>query len=124
MIHDGRFLQSEFVFGLADKKTTGLGLIGFEPDTGLFTSVWTDSRQTGMSLRKSKDKFDGEKIVLFSRSLEPESKDARRSRTVTELRENGGQIVHRQYAISPDGSERLMMELIMVRQSATAPAKK
>ena len=25
-------------------KTTGTGMIGFEPETGLFTSVWVDSR--------------------------------------------------------------------------------
>src|SRR5262245_3557242 len=29
MIHGGRFLQSEFVFGAAGKETTGTGLIGF-----------------------------------------------------------------------------------------------
>src|SRR6476646_3716123 len=37
MIHDGRFLQSEFVFEQAGRKTTGLGLIGFEPESSLFT---------------------------------------------------------------------------------------
>src|SRR5262245_7027734 len=30
MIHDGRFLQSEFVFEQNGQKSTGLGLIGFE----------------------------------------------------------------------------------------------
>jgi len=34
-------------------KTTGTGLIGFEPETGKFTSVWIDSRQTRMSLRSA-----------------------------------------------------------------------
>jgi len=36
MIHDGKFLQSEFVFDQAGKKTTGLGLVGFDPETGRF----------------------------------------------------------------------------------------
>ena len=31
MIHDGRFLQSEFVFEQDGKKSTGLGLVGFDP---------------------------------------------------------------------------------------------
>ena len=70
MIHDGRFLQSEFVFEQGGRKSTGLGLIGFEPPTGRFTSVWTDSRQTRMSFRQSRDPFDGKQIVLFSRSLD------------------------------------------------------
>ena len=51
MIHGGRFLQSEFVFEQDGTKTTGLGLVGFEPEAGTFTSVWTDSRQTRMSMR-------------------------------------------------------------------------
>ena len=80
MIHDGRFLQSEFTFKQEEKTTTGLGLIGFEPDPGTFTSVWTDSRQTGMSLRQSRDRFDGDQIVLYSGSLKSEEKDSRRSK--------------------------------------------
>src|SRR3954451_5021102 len=33
MIHEGRFLQSDFVFRQGGKSTTGLGIIGFEPDS-------------------------------------------------------------------------------------------
>ena len=70
MIHDGRFLRSAFVFDQAGSaKTTGLGLLGFEAGSGLFTSVWTDSRATRMSFRQSKDKFNGEEIVLSARRL-------------------------------------------------------
>src|SRR5262249_50891190 len=50
MIHGGRFLESQFTFQTGSEKTTGTGLIGFEPETGKFTSVWVDSRQTRMSL--------------------------------------------------------------------------
>lgn len=46
MIHESRFLQSEFTFDGPSGKTTGTGLIGFESDTGLFTSTWVDSRST------------------------------------------------------------------------------
>ncbi len=118
MIHDGRFLQSDFVFEQNGKKTTGQGLVGFESESGLFTSVWTDSRQTKMSFRQSRDTFDGERIVLYSKSVEPEGKDARRSKTITHLDANGNTLVHRQYAIGADGEERLMMELVMVREPA------
>jgi hypothetical protein len=116
MINDGRFLRSEFVFQQGDNKTTGLGLIGYEPDTGLFTSVWTDSRQTRMSLRQSQDKFNGEEIVLFSKSLSDGDKDGRRSRTVTRLEDDGRKIVHRQYTAGKDAKERLVMELVMTRK--------
>ncbi len=116
MIHDGRFLQSEFRFEQDGKTSTGLGLIGFEPATGKFTSVWTDSRQTKMSLRHSRDPFDGERIVLYSGSLETDAKDARQSRTVTVLEDKGNRVVHRQFAISADAGERLMMELVMTRR--------
>ena len=44
MIHGGRYLRSEFIFDGDAGKTTGTGLVGFEPDTGLFTSVWTSWR--------------------------------------------------------------------------------
>ena len=117
MIHDGRFLQSDFTFEAAGGKTTsGQGLIGFEPETEAFTSVWTDSRQTKMSLRQSKDKFDGKSIVLFSKSLDSSGKDERRSKTISVLKDDGKTLHHRQFAIAADGQERLMMELIMTRK--------
>ncbi len=116
MIHDGRFLQSDFVFTGTGKGTTGMGIIGFEPETGVFTSFWTDSRQTAMSVRQGREKFDGNEIVLYSKSLNVETKDARRSRTVSRLEDGDKTLSHRQYAISPDGTERLMMELKMTRK--------
>jgi hypothetical protein len=114
MVQGGRFLQSDFTFEGAGGKTTGTGLIGFEADSGLFTSVWIDSRSTRMSLRRSRDRFDGKEIVLFSQSLEGE-KDARRSRTVTRLENEGRVILHRQFVPGPDGKERPIMELKMTR---------
>jgi hypothetical protein len=116
MIHDGRFLQSEFVFEGPSGKTDGLGLIGFEPESGLFTSVWTDSRSTRMSLRRSEAPFNGEEIVLYGRSLDPDSGGRPRSKTVTRLEDGGKRIVHRQYIPDADGKERLMMELLMTKR--------
>jgi hypothetical protein len=115
MIHDGRFLRSEFEFGQGDHKTTGLGLIGFETATGKFTSVWTDSRATRMSFRQSKETFDGKEIVLFSHSLEG-GNETRHSRTVTRLEDDGRKIIHRQFSAGSDGKERLVMELTMTRK--------
>jgi hypothetical protein len=116
MIHGGRFLRSEFVFGNGDDRTTGTGIIGFEPGSGTFTSVWTDSRSTRMSLRQSKGAFNSKEIVLYSASLTAAGKGARRSRTVTRLDDGGHKIVHRQYAAGQDGKERLMMELLLTRR--------
>jgi Protein of unknown function (DUF1579) len=113
MIHDGRFLQSEFTFEQGGATTTGLGIIGFEPESGKFTSFWTDSRQTRMSIRESRDRFDGERIILY-----PEKTEARRSKTVSHLEDDGRKLIHRQYALEPDGRERLFMELIMTRTAA------
>jgi hypothetical protein len=115
MMHEGRFLRSEFVFGEGERKTTGLGIIGFETATGKFTSVWTDSRATRMSFRQSNDKFNGTEIVLFSQALDSGSKQERRSRTITRLEDNGRKIIHRQYSAGADGKERLVMELAMTR---------
>ena len=115
MTHGGRFLRSEFTFTTADGTSTGTGLIGFEPETGKFTSVWIDSRQTRMSFRQSEDKFDGGQIVLFGKELG--GKEARRSKTVTKLEDDGRRIVHRQYAVNPDGTERLVMELVLTRKA-------
>jgi hypothetical protein len=116
MIQGGRFLQSEFTFGEGDRKTTGLGLIGFEPETGVFTSVWIDSRQTRMSLRKSRDSFDGAQIVLYSESLGADAKESRRSKTVSKIEGGDKKIVHRQYSLGPGGEERLVMELVLTRR--------
>jgi hypothetical protein len=117
MIHGGRFLRSEFVFGQGEDQTTGTGLIGFEPDTGLFSSVWTDSRSTRMSLRQSQDRFNGEEIVLYSRTLQEGGRETRKSRTVTRLEDGGRKIVHRQYNPGKDDTERLVMELVMTRKT-------
>jgi hypothetical protein len=119
MIHGGRFLQSEFTFHRGDEKTTGTGLIGFEPATGLFTSVWIDSRATRMSFRQGKEKFDGKQIVLYGQSL-GEGKERRVSRTQTRLEDDGRRIVHRQYTVGDGGKDRLVMELILTRKDKGA----
>lgn len=121
MIHDGRFLKSDFTFTTDSGKSTGTGLIGWEPETGRFTSVWIDSRQTRMSLRQAEDRFDGQQIVLFGKELG--GKEGRRSKTVTKLEDGGKRIVHRQYGVSADGTERLVMELVLTRKDAAAPGK-
>jgi hypothetical protein len=123
MIHGRRFLRSEFVFRQGGAESTGMGLIGFEPDTGRFTSVWVDSRSTRMSLRQSEDKFDGEQIVLYSKTLAAGGREGRRTRTVTRLEDGGRKIVHRQYLPGPDGKERLMMELVLTRRGAAPPGR-
>ena len=115
MIHDGKFLESDFVFEQAGRKTTGTGIIGFEPETGLFSSVWTDARSTRMSLRQSQEPFDGNKIVLYGRSLA--GAPAHFSRTESELQEGGRRLIHKQYTKGADGKERLVMELRMTRAS-------
>jgi hypothetical protein len=89
-------------------------LIGYEPDKGIFTSVWTDSRQTRMSFRQGKEKFNGEEIVLHGEQLGVA--EGRRSRTVTRLEDGGNTILHRQYGNGPDGKERLVMELRLTRR--------
>jgi hypothetical protein len=119
MIHDGRFLQSEFIFEQGGRKTTGLGLTGFESQSGRFTTVWTDSRQTRMSIRQSREPFNGKEIVLFSHSLAEDAKGVPTSRTVSRLEDNSRKIVHRQFTIGPDGKDRLVMELIMTRKGKT-----
>jgi hypothetical protein len=124
MIHDGRFLRCEFVFQQGDEKVTGLGIVGFEAESGLFTSVWTDSRSTRMSLRRSQDKFDGEQIVLYSQSPGDGDAEKRRSRTVTRLEDDGRKVVHRQYALDKEGKERLVMELLLTRKADAPPPRK
>jgi hypothetical protein len=43
---------------------------------------------------------------------------------VTRLEDAGRRIVHRQYTASSDGSERLVMELILTRKPDPRPAGK
>ena len=112
----GRFLRSDFVFHEPDGDTRGEGTIGFDADTGLFTSFWVDSRSTRISIRQSRDKFDGQQIILFSKALTETGPGARQSRTVSHLEDNGRTLIHQQFGINPDGSERLVMELIMTKK--------
>jgi hypothetical protein len=117
VIHGGRFLQSDFLFGEGKARSTGLGIIGYDVNSGLFTSVWTDSRSTRMSIRQSRERFDGRRIVLFGRSLATEREGARQSRTVTTLEDAGRRILHHQYTPGGDGKERLIMELVLIRKT-------
>ncbi len=112
MTHGGRFLKSEFTFDGPAGKTTGTGVIGFEPATGLFTSSWVDSRQTRMSFRRSLGKFDEKQIVLWGVTFE-EPKDGRKSKTVTTIAGDPATITHRQFSVAPDGTERPVMQLEM-----------
>src|SRR5262245_44680990 len=101
MIHAGRFLKSEFVFDSPGEETTGLGIIGWDGGTKKFTSFWTDSRSTRISIRQSEEPFDGKQIVLMSRSLdEAPNAAARKSKTVTRLEDECCKIDHRQYSIA------------------------
>jgi hypothetical protein len=122
MQHGDRFLKSEFTFGQGASQTTGTGTIGFDAQSGLFTSYWIDSRSTRISIRQSKDKFDGQKIVLFAVPLgQTGGAESARSRTITTLEDNGRKIVHRQSTINPDNTERPVMDLIMTRKTAATP---
>jgi len=118
MVRDGRFLQSDFTFdapAAGGTAMTGQGLIGFEPSNGLFTSVWTDSRQTRMSIRHSREPFDGARIALYTASVDPKAPDPWTSRTLSVLTDGDNVLTHQQFTINPDGTERLIMELVMTR---------
>ncbi len=116
MIHGGRFLESDFVFNDANGQSTGTGMIGYEPQTRLFTSFWIDSRSTRFSVRHSEEAFDGTKITLVGASIGPPAANARRSRTVSVLEDNDRRLIHRQFSINPDGSERPVMQMEMTRR--------
>jgi len=116
MINDNRFLKSEFTFHSDSGDTTGLGLVGFEPETSKFTSVWLDSRQTRMSMRQSDDKFDGREIHLVGKTLDTDGKPTGPSHTISRIEDDNNIITHQQFTQSPDGKDRLVMELVMTRK--------
>ncbi len=115
LVQGGRFLQSEFRFGEGEAVTTGTGVIGFDTGSGRFTSFWYDSRSTRISVRQSDADFDGARIELVARSLGNEA-NARQSRTTTEIRGDGGEILHQQWGAGSDGKDRLVMELRLTRR--------
>jgi hypothetical protein len=116
MVQDGRFLESRFTFRQAGRTSTGTGVSGFDPQTGLFTTFWYDSRSTRMSIRQSKEPFDGKEIVLWSVSLGGSHGQEHQSRTVTHLEDGGRKLIHRQFNRGADGKEHVLMELVMTRK--------
>ena len=79
MIHDGRFLQSDFVFQEGGKKTTGLGIIGFEPESGTFTSFWTNSRRRGCRCGRARNGLTADRSSCTAgRSTQRQGRTARR----------------------------------------------
>ena len=116
MIHNGHFLESDFTFFEKDgSKSTGTGISGFDPKTNRFTTVWYDSRQTTMSIRQSDGTFDNKNIVLWATALDPD-RPGRKTVARAHLEDNGNLLLHRHYAIAPDGSERMMIELRMTKK--------
>lgn len=116
MIHEGRFLQSDFTFEDGKgQKSTGTGISGFDPKTNRFTTVWYDSRQTTMSIRQSDGTFDGKEIVLYATSLDPD-RPGRRTVARAHLEDNGRVLLHRHYVIEDNGTERLMIELRLTKK--------
>ncbi|HEX4438810.1 MAG TPA: DUF1579 family protein [Thermoanaerobaculia bacterium] len=116
MVQDGRFLESNFTFHQDGKDSTGTGISGFDPKSGLFTTFWYDSRSTDFSVRQSRDPFDGMQIVLYSVSLKGSHGEGHESRTVSFLEDNGKRLIHRQYNMGPDGKEHVLMELILTKK--------
>ena len=116
MVQDGRFLQSDFTFHQDGKTSTGTGISGFDPQSGLFTTFWFDSRSTHFSIRQSREPFDGKQIVLYSVSLEGSHGQGHSSRTVSFLEDGGRRLIHRQFNAGPDGKEHVLMELILTRK--------
>lgn len=118
MIHDGRFLQSDFKFTEADGHvTTGTGISGFDSQTNKFTTVWYDSHQTSMSIRQSDGTFDGKEIVLWATQLDPD-RPGRRTVARAHLEDNGRLLLHRHFLVEEGGKERMMIELRMTRKAA------
>jgi hypothetical protein len=116
MIHDGRFLQSDFTFfDEGGKTSTGTGISGFDPKTNRFTTVWYDSHQTTMSIRQSDGTFDGREIVLYATTLSPD-RPGRRSVARAHLEENGRVLLHRHYSIDEAGKETLIFELRLTQK--------
>jgi len=54
--------------------------------------------------------------VLYSLALDPQAKESRRSKTISQLEDQGRKLIHCQYALGSEGEERLRMELIMTRK--------
>jgi len=118
MVQDGHFLQSDFTFFERDgKKSTGVGISGFDAKTNRFTTVWYDSRQTTFSIRQSDGTFDGKEIVLYATSLDPD-RPGRRTVARAHLEDNGRVLLHRHFLIEEGGKERMMIELRMTRKVA------
>jgi hypothetical protein len=116
MIQDGKFLQSDFIFFNADgTKGTGTGISGFDSKTNRFTTVWYDSRQTTMSIRRSDGTFDGKNIVLWDTPLDSEH-PGRKTVARAHLEEDGRVLLHRHFVIDDKGEKRMMIELRMTRQ--------
>jgi len=124
MVQDGHFLESNFTFFDRDgKKSTGVGISGFDAKTNRFTTVWYDSRQTSMSIRQSDGTFDGKEIVLWATSLDPD-RSGRRTVARAHLEDNGNVLLHRHFLIDDAGKEKMMIELRMTRKAAAKKKSK
>ena len=117
LVHGGRFLQSDFTFTTDAGPVTGTGVIGYDGQSGRFTSFWYDARSTRTSIRLSEPGFDGTRIVLWSHAL-PGDSNPRRSRTESTLVDGDRVLQHRQWNVAADGSERLVMAMDFVRHDA------
>jgi hypothetical protein len=116
MIHEGKFLESDFTFFNSDgTKSTGTGISGFDSRTNRFTTVWFDSRRTTMSIRQSDGTFDGRNIVLWSTPLDPDN-PGRKTVARAYLEEDGHALVYGHFLIDDKGNERKIFEMRLTRK--------
>lgn len=116
MIQGGMFLESDFTFHHANgSKTTGMGISGFSPSTGKFTTVWLDNQRTEMSIRQSPKKFDGKTIVLYAQQLDREH-PGRVTFARAYLADHDKILYYNHYYMGPDHKPHMMFQIKMTRQ--------
>lgn len=116
MIQGNLFLESDFTFHHPNgTTTTGMGLSGFTPSDGKFTTVWLDSTRTEMSIRQSRGKFDGKTLALYAQQVDREH-PGRETFAKAHLEDNDKVLIYDHYYVGPDNKPHLMFEIKMTRQ--------
>lgn len=106
IIMGGRYLQQSTRGEMMGQKFEGMGITGYDNNTGEFVASWIDNFGTG--LQKAVGKGTGDGFVLLTEFFNPYSKQEERHRWVTRITDQDHHVFE-YYVKAPDTEERLQM---------------
>jgi len=114
MLLDGRFLQQEYTGEMMDRSFNGIGITGYDSNTGKYVSTWMDNMSTAILYFEGTAEADSKTITQTALYDDP-IKGPMVWRSVTKIVDKNT-ILFGLYGTGKSGKEDKMMEITYTRK--------